>query len=51
MNDQMQRRLSTLLPVVIGTVLARPINNVIDGQIPSVGASKTTSQRRYCRGW
>ena len=33
MNDQMQRRLSSLLPIVMGTFLARPIN-VIDGQIP-----------------
>ena len=34
MDYQTQRRLSTLLSIVIGTVLAYPINNVIDEQIP-----------------
>lgn len=33
MDDQTQRRLSTLLSIVMGTVLARPINNVSDEQI------------------
>ena len=34
MDYQTQRRLSTLLSIVIGTVMAYPINNVIDEQIP-----------------
>jgi hypothetical protein len=34
MNEQMRRWLSTLLSIVMGTVRARPINNVIDEQIP-----------------
>ncbi len=34
MDEQTQRRLLTLLSIVIGTMLSRPINNFIDEQIP-----------------
>ena len=34
MDEQTQRRLLTILSIVIGTVLSRPINNFIDEQIP-----------------
>ncbi len=34
MDEQTQRRLLTVLSIVIGTILARPINNFIDEQIP-----------------
>jgi hypothetical protein len=34
MDDQTQKRLLTVLSIVIGMILARPINNFIDEQIP-----------------
>ena len=34
MDEQTQRRLLTVLSIVIGMVLSRPINNFIDEQIP-----------------
>jgi hypothetical protein len=34
MDDQAQKRLMTVLSIVIGMILARPINNFIDEQIP-----------------
>ena len=34
MDEQAQRRLLTVLSIVIGMVLSRPINNFIDEQIP-----------------
>jgi hypothetical protein len=33
MDDQAQKRLMTVLSIVIGMILARPINNFIDEQI------------------
>ena len=49
MNDQMQRRLSSLLPIVMGTFLARPIN-VIDGQIPERRGIKDYVTEAVLRG-
>ena len=34
MDDKTQKRLLTILSIVIGMILARPINKFIDEQIP-----------------
>ena len=50
MDYQMQRRLSTLLSIEIGTVLAYPINNVIDEQIPERRGIKDYVTEAVLRG-